>query len=66
MNEYNFDWDQHFGDLIKSTTVIKCGHCGNKSDGKVVASYDNIRSFSYDQYDYEAGLIWELVCCPTL
>lgn len=73
MNEYCFDWDKYLGDLAKSTSLIKCGHCGNKFDGKVVASYDNIRSYSYPPapgklvggQDWEAGLIWELVLCPN-
>ena len=65
MNENNFDWNKYLGDLVKSTTICKCGHCGNIADGKVVASYDNIRSYSDNIRSWEAGLIWELVRCPN-
>ena len=65
MNENDFDWNKYLGYLVKSTTICKCGHCGNKADGEVVASYDNIRSYSDNILSWEAGLIWELVRCPN-
>jgi hypothetical protein len=73
LNKNPFDWNSYVGELITSVNTLKCGHCGNKSGGKVVASHDNIRPYSFPVFfgelegkqDYEAGLIWELVLCPN-
>jgi hypothetical protein len=65
MDEYTFDWEKHMGDLVTNVELLSCGHCGNNSYGKIVASYDNIRAFEYAGNQYEAGLIWELVLCPN-
>jgi hypothetical protein len=65
MNEYTFDWEKHIGDLAKNVELLRCGHCGNESYGKIVASHDNIRTYDCAGNHYEAGLIWELVLCPN-
>jgi hypothetical protein len=57
---------EHVQNLLKQLAITQCGHCGNKSHMKVVASHEATCSFTDPFGDtYDAGYVWELVLCPV-
>jgi hypothetical protein len=57
---------EHVQNLLKHLAITQCGHCSNKSNMEVVASYDATRSFTGPFGDtYNAGYVWELLLCPV-
>jgi hypothetical protein len=51
----------------KFTESIKCGHCQNQAPMRIVSDYSTIKEYNAPQTTvyWDAGLVYELIECPT-